>query len=611
MKKDSHQPIIQGRSIFFVFIAGIFLGIAFFLIRARVPNPDVLYIGNLDWDLHISWPAAARQIILRYGQFPLWNPYRCGGVPLLGEPESDVLSPLFPLILAYGPVVGYINSFVIGLGVGLYGFYMLARSYRISRLGSVLVGVTYTLSGLIIIPFAVGATNFLSVAYLPYLFLFFERYLRSGLLRYAIFSSLIASFMFLSGFHYVYIIILYLIAVTFIYGLIQKDIESIRKFVIVIFLFLSLSAIKFFPSLDVVFSHPIQFQPGEAPEYGYSVKTLLFSLVSRNQTRSDFRHWGGERPGFFDGLSYGLEENGMYVGVVIFSFFLLGFLVGKKSFFGQHMIFIFFLLLAFGTNIPFIYSFFQGLPFFSDMRVAERFRYIFMVPFALFAGYGFDIFWQYIKKYFGNNTVISMGAFLCVGALIVDLIVVNSRAFRETFRVNSMTPNSPGFFAQTCLTENEKRDGGEYRRIFSNQGVINCVDNVFFDTHAICVGDPRYREETYLLYDHNIVPVKRFSPNIIQIVVSPVKNDVLVINQNYDLGWRVKVNGKKGKVISTNGLISTPVEQGFNNVIFYYMPLSVLIGGIVTMVSLGLSLYILLPKHIKRFSLDKVWNFKF
>src|SRR5690348_4136859 len=85
------------------------------------PHIQITTMNGDDWDLHFSWAEAIRSSILRYHQFPLWNPYRCGGAPLLGEPESIPLSLFLPFILLFGPGIGNIVSLFVFWGIGAYG----------------------------------------------------------------------------------------------------------------------------------------------------------------------------------------------------------------------------------------------------------------------------------------------------------------------------------------------------------------------------------------------------------------------------------------------------------------------------------------------------------
>src|SRR5438093_334681 len=59
-----------------------------------------------DWDLLRQLDWAAFHSVTHFHQLPLWNPYKCGGMPLLANPHSRIVTPFFLLHLFLGPNVG-------------------------------------------------------------------------------------------------------------------------------------------------------------------------------------------------------------------------------------------------------------------------------------------------------------------------------------------------------------------------------------------------------------------------------------------------------------------------------------------------------------------------
>src|SRR3989338_6407194 len=89
----------------------IFAIVCFIYYLPYLTNLDKL--GYYDWEFHSLFAAAPRESILKYNQFPLWNPYYCGGFPLLAHPESAFLSPFYLLIVLFGAVWGVkLNIFI-------------------------------------------------------------------------------------------------------------------------------------------------------------------------------------------------------------------------------------------------------------------------------------------------------------------------------------------------------------------------------------------------------------------------------------------------------------------------------------------------------------------
>src|SRR5580698_351934 len=58
-------------------------------------------------DVFYPWADAVRLSILKYHQFPWWNPWAMSGQPLFADPASvAVFMPDTLLVLVFGPVLG-------------------------------------------------------------------------------------------------------------------------------------------------------------------------------------------------------------------------------------------------------------------------------------------------------------------------------------------------------------------------------------------------------------------------------------------------------------------------------------------------------------------------
>lgn len=81
-----------------------------------------------DWQIvFYPWAEALRYSILRYGQFPWWNPWAAGGQPFVTDPVAVVLMPDTLAILAWGPVVGFKVLIIFYQLVGYEGSRRLCR----------------------------------------------------------------------------------------------------------------------------------------------------------------------------------------------------------------------------------------------------------------------------------------------------------------------------------------------------------------------------------------------------------------------------------------------------------------------------------------------------
>ncbi len=97
-----------------------------------------------------AWKSFIRQS-LAAGQIPLWNPYILTGQPFLANGQHSALYPfsllfyLLPLAKAYGWFT------VSQLWLAGLGMYVFGRTLRITRLGALVSGMVYQLSGFFIV----------------------------------------------------------------------------------------------------------------------------------------------------------------------------------------------------------------------------------------------------------------------------------------------------------------------------------------------------------------------------------------------------------------------------------------------------------------------------
>lgn len=127
--------------------------IAIFLIPTMLYFPYYLTsskIGlvNGDFDYFLQNYEAVRRSIVEFHQFPWWNPWSGGGLPLYANPQIGVFSiPSFFAIL-FGTVLGLKLSVILFMIAGQAGLYLLVRSqFKTSKLESVLLSFLWVLNG--------------------------------------------------------------------------------------------------------------------------------------------------------------------------------------------------------------------------------------------------------------------------------------------------------------------------------------------------------------------------------------------------------------------------------------------------------------------------------
>lgn len=83
------------------------------------PPGDQLGFG--DWDYFLEKYEAARITIAEHEEFPWWNPWCRGGVPLASAPLVGILAPPMPLVLGFGTSIGLRLATIVYLMIGAEG----------------------------------------------------------------------------------------------------------------------------------------------------------------------------------------------------------------------------------------------------------------------------------------------------------------------------------------------------------------------------------------------------------------------------------------------------------------------------------------------------------
>ncbi len=142
--------------------------IALFLFRDAVFGRGVLFRR----DISLVWYPQVESFVrcVASGSWPLWDPYRGFGQPLLADPSAQVLYPFTWLNLILPPWVSYTLFVVAHLWLSGIGLYALARRWKVARAGALLGGVIWMAAG----PFLSLASlwhHMAGAAWIPWVFL--------------------------------------------------------------------------------------------------------------------------------------------------------------------------------------------------------------------------------------------------------------------------------------------------------------------------------------------------------------------------------------------------------------------------------------------------------
>lgn len=101
-----------------------------------------------DFDYYSQLYEAFRISVLEYGQFPAWNPWLSGGVPLWQNPQFGLISLQSLLVLPFGSIEGMKITYIIYALVGFWGMFILARkSFGATKFRAALVSFIWIFCG--------------------------------------------------------------------------------------------------------------------------------------------------------------------------------------------------------------------------------------------------------------------------------------------------------------------------------------------------------------------------------------------------------------------------------------------------------------------------------
>lgn len=558
-------------------------------------HPD--YWGIQDWDAFLARSGITRITILAYGQLPLWNPYSNGGTPHLAHPEVGIFSVQTLLELLLGVVVGDKVSIILHLFVGLAGGYHLGRHLRMGRPAALLTAALFMLSSMYALTLSEGMIAGYSLGLMPWALLLFLRSLEDN--RDLLATVVCLTVMWLGGGIYPFCLSLLFFGTYLGFAVLCREVALKRALSLLLVLGLGtllLGAVKFLPAIEFTRQYPRHSDLYS----GFSVESLVYGLVGRDQRISAIAG-KSEAEGFLNGFSHGMDEVGMYIGVLPLALFLLG--LCRRG--GRHhrplaLSLVVFLWLALGSrSAPFsLWQLVHRVPPYSILRTAERFRYVFMLGVAVFAGIGLQGLSELVHERLRlNRQWAALLAMAVVGLIVMDLCWVNSPVWRDAFPIPPLELPAAGPFMQISGWPGYDEHGPQspesnpyhltygagYPALLANRGTLLAYESIPVPTKALPISDPGYRGEVFLEGTGGEVSYREWTPNRLLIDVRADGDGLVVVNQNYYPGW----HASGGRLVEeVAGLLAVRVKPGVTQVELYYRPLSVVVGALLSLVTL-------------------------
>lgn len=266
-----------------------------------------------DSDYFFQLYEAIRKSIIEYGQFPWWNPWVGGGVPLFANPQAGVISLQTPLVLLFGAVIGLKLSVVVYSLISFWGTYvLLKRSIKTSHLVSALLSFCWIANGF----FVAHLFDHYTFIYFMLVPLGLHLQLNITEKRYWMYFGSFLGFMALASFHYAFlqsVIIFAAVGVGQLAStLLGKEGNAkglVKRYVLAGALFAGMAGIRIAYTIQYVFDFPKSYV-----EPANSIALLLKGLLTPGANANFVKGAYLKGP---DG-GYSLGEYSAYVGVLLF-----------------------------------------------------------------------------------------------------------------------------------------------------------------------------------------------------------------------------------------------------------------------------------------------------
>ncbi len=422
-KKADNEKVVEDKKTISIKEFSPYIAIAVFIFTTIVFFWGQLSGGSYFWEdfTEYVYPVQSFAATESAGfEIPHWNPYTFVGMPFVADLQAGFFYP-FNRLLNFFVTDGHLSVWALQFIIILHfiiaqaGFFFLARSWKISSLGSMISAVSWGFS-LMLVCHVIHPMIIYHLAWFPLVVMLFRQGLEQNSYKKTIFSGLILGMSMLSGHPqltlYEAFFILLMGLWYFIFNIKEKKISgsAIGFYLLRAFLPLVIGAgifaIQYMPSAELAELSQRKEMTYEAAGEGSlqfrqlytAVNPKLFGFVDGSGKSSVPYHLtiDGDK-GRQQAPYYYYWESAFYFGIAAL---ILGLFAVSTSLKGKSKIFllsagIFGILFAMGSN-GFIFPIFYNLPFFGSFRNPSRMMFWFVFALSLFAGFGFDSLWKNI-----------------------------------------------------------------------------------------------------------------------------------------------------------------------------------------------------------------------
>ncbi|MBL0195115.1 MAG: hypothetical protein IPQ09_12940 [Myxococcales bacterium] len=564
---------------------------ALFVLPEVLQKPWRISTGH-DEHFYYAHEQAALHTVSRFGELPAWNPFYCGGIVGIANPQDSTFAPEFILKLVFGVGPGRRMAYFLLALIGMEGMYRLARQLDASVIAAALAAMTFATNGFFTVVLRWGWLNFWSFQLMPWVLLCLLRGLRSR--SWSVLGGVFIAWMVFQGGLYTVPYTLLVLGAACVPLTVWATLDPsatrrgvrrlapLESIAIMGVVSVALSMAKLLPMIGVVVGSPRIWELEES----LGLPDILSRLVNM---------------GGFDGVS-------AFVGVGMLALACAAGVLERRGFV-LALFAILFVATAVGDFAPWApNSLLRKLPIFEQLRAPHRM--VVVVSMFVCLGGARGLTWveekamwtfQRVVAIFATSKYVAefrrtklIGAILsAVVAVVTGVIVfVTYQAPAVLKGAYEMEPPRPrvAAFAQS---RGNRWDAQVFADV--SLGSLQCFEETAFPQSKALRGDLPAEE---LAQDPTSASVTResWSPNQIVLKVSASREATVVVNQN----WHRAFQSNVGSVFSSDGLLAVKVPAGEHRLVIRFRDDRVLIGIAISCLT-ALALLSLGVRELRRF----------
>ena len=585
-RRETRQLILLALAFAFVFLYPILCdssltgpGLGAWIFKPQLGNFTRIPSDGADRDMFAQLRWVPYYTLTHFHQLPFWNPYKCGGMPMLGNPESAIVTPFLLLYLLFGLIPGMLLEIYLHVAIMFAGGYVFGRELGLVPRAALVLAAMFPSSSWLSLHVAMGHLNFLSIAYIPWILALLLISCRLRRWHLAILGGLLCALTLTEG-NYGFVFAAMLIAIVSVwYSAIGLSVRPIVAAALIGFFALAFSLPKLAPTAELLKINP--------RDWGISYLTwrgILISLFSRDQ---DLSH-----PMV---ASYFFSEYAAYLSPPFILLALIGiFGYIRKSFPWILGAVCFFFLYRgdTGPNAPTMWL--RLLPLGGNIGLCGRWVIPMFFCLSILAALGAEVLCERPREWSRR----AAGILLVLG--VVDAWLVCAPNYHYLLQQPLPSPPQSATFQQywsgfpaplTAIA-------------IAGSGSTNCGGVGYTVPRGGVLGynEQGYRGDYYLL-DGGKVTETQWTPNRLSYQVSAAEPTSLVVNQTLYPGWHL-AHGN-GFVYPQSGLIAVQVPPGRQEIELVYIPHHILAACVVALFALAV---LIIVWFVEMRSIDKTYS---